>query len=408
MESQMSEALPLDQNTDEPVPFIDLKAQFQTIRDEINEAVQRVFENQAFILGDEVSEFEFDLAQYCDSREAIGCASGTDAILLSLLALEIGPGDEVITSPFTFFATAGSIVRCGATPVFVDIEPGTFNICPAAIEAAVTPATKAIMPVHLFGQCADMEPIWRIAARTGVPVIEDAAQAIGAGYGGRRAGVLGRVGCFSFFPTKNLGAAGDAGAITTDDPDLAARLRRLRVHGDVGGYRHTEVGFNSRLDALQAAVLKVKLRHLDAWSAARVDNAAIWRELIVERGLEDVIQLPIEHGEGRHIYNQFSVRVLNGHRDEVLKSLRDRQFGCTIYYPQSLHLQACFSDLGYREGILPQSELAAAEVLALPIYAELPDSHQVRFVDALAEIVGEIRTRSTVSFPFNMPDSRAA
>jgi len=408
MESQMTEALSSDQSTAEPVPFIDLKAQFQAIRGEINTAVQRVFENQTFILGDEVSEFELSLAQYCDSREAIGCGSGSDAILLSLLALEIGPGDEVITSPFTFFATAGSIVRCGATPVFVDIEPGTFNISPAAIEAAVTPATRAIMPVHLFGQCAEMEPIWRTAARHGIPVIEDAAQAIGAGYGGRRAGVLGRVGCFSFFPTKNLGAAGDAGAMTTDDPDLAARLRRLRVHGDVGGYCHTDVGFNSRLDALQAAVLKVKLCHLDTWTAARIRNAAIWRELIIDRGLEDVITLPAEHGDGQHIYNQFSIRVLNGHRDEVLQALRARQLGCTVYYPQALHLQACFTGLGYREGVLPQSELAATEVLALPIYAELPDSHQVRFVDALVEICGEIRTRSTVSFPFNMPDSRAA
>ena len=269
MESQMTKALSSDHITPEPIPFIDLKAQFQTIREETLEAVQRVFENQSFILGDEVSEFEYDLAQYCDSREAIGCASGSDALLLALLGLEIGPGDEVITSPFTFFATAGSITHCGATPVFVDIEPGTFNICPEAIEAAITPNTRAIMPVHLFGQCADMEPIWRLATRHGIPVIEDAAQAIGAEYRGRRAGVLGRAGCFSFFPTKNLGAAGDAGAITTDDPELAARLRRLRVHGDVGGYSHAEVGFNSRIDALQAAVLKVKLGHLETWSEAR-------------------------------------------------------------------------------------------------------------------------------------------
>jgi dTDP-4-amino-4,6-dideoxygalactose transaminase len=408
MESQMTRSLSSEQTTPEPVPFIDLKAQFETIREETLEAVQRVFENQAFILGDEVSEFEYDLAQYCDSREAIGCASGSDALLLTLLGLEIGPGDEVITSPFTFFATAGSITHSGATPVFVDIEPGTFNICPEAIEAAITPNTKAIMPVHLFGQCADMEPIWRLATRHGIPVIEDAAQAIGAEYRGRRAGVLGRAGCFSFFPTKNLGAAGDAGAITTDDPELAARLRRLRVHGDVGGYSHSEVGFNSRIDALQAAVLKVKLGHLETWSEARRSNAATWRELLGDRGLEEAIELPVEVEGCRHIYNQFSIRVLDGRRDEVLQELRDRKIGCTIYYPQSLHLQDCFASLGYREGQLPESERAASEVLALPIYAEMPESHQVRAADAIAEILTEGQSRSTVSFPFEMPDSRAA
>jgi dTDP-4-amino-4,6-dideoxygalactose transaminase len=408
MESQMTKALSSDHITPEPIPFIDLKAQFQTIREETLEAVQRVFENQSFILGDEVSEFEYDLAQYCDSREAIGCASGSDALLLALLGLEIGPGDEVITSPFTFFATAGSITHCGATPVFVDIEPGTFNICPEAIEAAITPNTRAIMPVHLFGQCADMEPIWRLATRHGIPVIEDAAQAIGAEYRGRRAGVLGRAGCFSFFPTKNLGAAGDAGAITTDDPELAARLRRLRVHGDVGGYSHAEVGFNSRIDALQAAVLKVKLGHLETWSEARRSNAATWRELLADRQLEEAIELPTEVEGCRHIYNQFSIRVLHNRRDEVLQKLRDRQIGCTIYYPQSLHLQDCFASLGYREGQLPESERAASEVLALPIYAEMPESHQVQVADALTEILNEGQDRSTVSFPFEMPDAKAA
>lgn len=403
----MTEGRSSDQTTPEPIPFIDLKAQFQTIRDDINDAVQRVFENQAFILGDEVSEFEYDLAEYCDSREAIGCSSGSDALLLALLGLEIGPGDEVITSPFTFFATAGSITHCGATPVFVDIEPGTFNIDPEAIEAAITPRTRAIMPVHLFGQCADMEPIWRIATRHGIPIIEDAAQAIGAEYRGRRAGVLGRLGCFSFFPTKNLGAAGDAGAITTDDPELAARLRRLRVHGDVGGYQHSEVGFNSRIDAIQAAVLKAKLSHLDTWSDARHENAALYRELMTAKGLEDAITLPVETEEGRHIYNQFCIRVLNGRRDEVMNELRARGIGCTVYYPRPLHQQDCFASLGYSEGDLPQSERAAAEVLALPIYAELPESHQVRLVDSLAEIVltGD---SSTVSFPFDLPDRKAA
>jgi dTDP-4-amino-4,6-dideoxygalactose transaminase len=407
MESQMTEGRSSDQPTREPIPFIDLQAQFRTIREDILQSVERVFDNQAFILGDEVSEFEYDLAQYCDSREAIGCSSGSDALLLALLGLEIGPGDEVITSPFTFFATAGSITHCGATPIFVDIEPGTFNINPDAIEAAITPRTKAIMPVHLFGQCADMEPIWRIATRHGIPIVEDAAQAIGAEYRGRRAGVLGRVGCFSFFPTKNLGAAGDAGAITTDDPELAARLRRLRVHGDVGGYQHAEVGFNSRIDAIQAAVLKAKLAHLDAWSEARAKNAALYRELISAKGLEESITLPVETGEGRHIYNQFSIRVLNGRRDEVMNELRACGIGCTIYYPRSLHLQHCFNKLGYQEGDLRESERASAEVLALPIYAELPDSHQEQLVDALAEIV-QTGDPSTVSLPFEMPDRKAA
>ena len=407
MESQMTEGRSSDQPTREPIPFIDLQAQFRTIREDILQSVERVFDNQAFILGDEVSEFEYDLAQYCDSREAIGCSSGSDALLLALLGLEIGPGDEVIPSPFTFFATAGSLTHCGATPIFVAIEPGTFNINPAAIEAAITPRTKAIMPVHLFGQCADMEPIWRIATRHGIPIVEDAAQAIGAEYRGRRAGVLGRVGCFSFFPTKNLGAAGDAGAITTDDPELAARLRRLRVHGDVGGYQHAEVGFNSRIDAIQAAVLKAKLAHLDAWSEARAKNAALYRELISAKGLEESITLPVETGEGRHIYNQFSIRVLNGRRDEVMNELRACGIGCTIYYPRSLHLQHCFNKLGYQEGDLRESERASAEVLALPIYAELPDSHQEQLVDALAEIV-QTGDPSTVSLPFEMPDRKAA
>ncbi len=404
----MTEVLTSEANSAEPVPFIDLKAQYQTIRDEIDQAVHRVFESQGFILGDEVSGFETETARYCDSLAAVGCASGSDALLLALLGLDLGPGDEVITSPFTFFATAGAICRAGATPIFADILPDTFNIDPQAIENAVTPKTRALMPVHLFGQCADMDPIWRTATQHGVTIIEDACQAIGATYHGRMAGVLGRVGCFSCFPTKNLGAAGDAGFITTDDRELASRMARLRVHGDSGGYSHHEVGFNSRLDSLQAAVLRVKLAFLDEWSDARRENAAHYRGLFSQYELEDVITLPQEVPELRHIYNQFSVRVHDNRRDEVLQSLRADQIGCTIYYPQPLHLQACFAGLGGQAGQFPESEKAAAEVLALPIYAELPLSHQERVVHGIAVALGREKATGPVTYSFDMPDSRAA
>lgn len=404
----MTEVLSSSAASLEPVPFIDLQAQFQTIREDINQAVQRVFESQAFILGDEVSSFENAAAQYCDSLAAIGCASGSDALLLALLGLDLGPGDEVITSPFTFFATAGSVCRAGATPVFADILPDTFNIDPQAIEAAVTPNTRAIMPVHLFGQCAEMDPIWRTATRHGLTIIEDACQAIGATYHGRKAGVLGRVGCFSCFPTKNLGAAGDAGFVTTDDRELAARIAQLRVHGDAGGYIHHEVGFNSRLDALQAAVLGVKLAYLDDWSEARRHNAENYRGLFAQYDLEDVITLPQEVPELRHIYNQFSVRVHAGRRDEVLNLLRADNIGCTIYYPQPLHLQECFASLGCQPGQFPESEKAAAEVLSLPIYSELPLAHQERVVRGIAVALGRANKSSAVNYSFELPDSRAA
>ena len=404
----MTEVLTSEANSAEPVPFIDLKAQYRTIRSEIDRAVHRVFESQGFILGDEVSGFENETAHYCDSLAAVGCASGSDALLLALLGLDIGPGDEVITSPFTFFATAGSICRAGATPIFADILPGTFNIDPQAVEAAITSKTSAIMPVHLFGQCVDMDPIWRTATQHGMTIIEDACQAIGATYHGRKAGVLGRVGCFSCFPTKNLGAAGDAGFITTDDRELASRIAQLRVHGDVGGYSHHEVGFNSRLDSLQAAVLRVKLAYLDEWSDARRENAARYRGLFSQYDLEDLITLPQEVPELRHIYNQFSVRVHDNRRDEVLQSLRADQIGCTIYYPQPLHLQECFAELGGQAGQFPESEKAAAEVLSLPIYAELPLSHQERVVHGIAVAMGREKATGPVTYSFDMPDSRAA
>ena len=392
----------------EPVPFIDLQAQHRTIKSEVAAAVERVFDSQTFVLGDEVAEFECDVAEYCDSRDAIGCASGSDALLLSLMALEIGPGDEVITSPFTFFATAGAICRTGARPVFVDIDPVSYNIDTNAIEAAITPRTKAIMPVHLFGQCADMDPIWRIATAHGLVVVEDACQAIGAEFNGRRAGVLGRTGCFSFFPTKNLGGAGDGGLITTDDADIAARLRRLRVHGDLGGYMHQEMGFNSRLDALQAAVLKVKLQHLESWSEARRQNAAMYRELFEQFDLLGDIDPPVEAAGGRHVYNQFTVRVKDGRRNEIKQSLTDRQIGCMVYYPKPLHIQECFKGLGFKAGDMPESERASAEVLSLPIFAELTEAQIERVVHGLAEAFGHTVPAVRNIVPFKLPETRAA
>ncbi|QDT32625.1 DegT/DnrJ/EryC1/StrS family aminotransferase [Thalassoglobus polymorphus] len=394
----MSHILPIgtQQNTTQPVPLIDLVAQYQTIRDDVQEAVQRVFENQAFVLGDEVSNFENQVAEYCDSTHAIGCASGSDALLLALMALEIGPGDEVITTPYSFFATASAIARTGATPVFVDIDPETYNLNTDQIELAMTRRTKAIMPVHLFGQCAEMDPIWRIATQYGLAIIEDAAQAIGASYRGRKAGVLGSIGCFSFFPTKNLGGAGDGGLVTTDDKDLAARLRRLRVHGDVGGYTHVDVGINSRLDALQAAVLAVKLRHLDAWSDARRENAQRYQELFAEFELRERVGLPEQVEERHHVYNQFTIRVSGGQRDEVLKRLRERQVGCSIYYPKPLHLQECFSNLHYVEGDFPEAERAADETIALPIFAELGAERQRIVVENIHQIFAELDAESFV------------
>lgn len=393
----MSEVLSLPRRQEPaPVPLIDLVGQYQTIKPEIQEAVERVFESQAFVLGDEVQNFEDELASYCDARHAIGCASGTDALLLALMALEIGPGDEVITTPYSFFATASSIVRVGATPVFVDIDPVTYNLDPAAVEAAVTPRTRAIMPVHLFGQCADMDPLWRTAVRYGLAIVEDAAQAIGATYRGRHAGVLGTVGCFSFFPTKNLGGAGDGGMMTTDDADLNARLRRLRVHGDLGGYTHVDVGINSRLDALQAAVLSVKLKHLDTWAQGRRENAARYVELFDEFDLVDRISPPEQAPECHHVYNQFTVRVHGGLRDQVLSGLRQRGIGCAVYYPRPLHLQECFASLGCQAGQFPEAEQAATGTIALPIFAELGVDRQRQVVQTLARVFDELTQSRTL------------
>jgi len=392
--------LPVSQSahsSNTPVPFIDLVAQHQTIAGEVRDAVDRVFASQLFVLGEEVAQFEAECAQYCDANDAISCASGTDALLLALMALGIGPGDEVVTSPFSFFATAGCIHRVGARPVFVDIDPVSMNIDPDQIARAITPKTRAILPVHLFGQCSLMEPLWRIAVQHGLTIIEDACQSIGAEYRGRRAGVLGTIGCFSFFPTKNLGGAGDGGLLTTDDPELSRRLRLLRVHGDVGAYRHVEVGLNSRLDALQAAVLRVKLGHLGRWTEARRANAKRYPALFEKYGLLDHVALPRELPDCRHVYNQFTVRVKNGRRDAVLASLRSQQIGAAIYYPIPLHLQECFAFLGYKQGDLPASEVAAAEVLSLPVFPELGAERQELVVRGIARALGCLASESAES-----------
>lgn len=387
------------QRADAPVPLIDLVEQYETLKDEIHVAVDRVFSKQSFIMGEEVAKFEASVSRHCDARHAIGCASGTDALILALKGLDIGPGDEVITSPFTFFATASSIMLCGAKPVFVDIDPVTFNIDPAAVEAAVTPRTKAIMPVHLFGQCADMAPLWRTSVRHGLAIIEDACQAIGAAYNKRRTGVLGTVAAFSFFPTKNLGGAGDGGMMATDDADLAARLKRLRVHGDVGRYEHVEVGMNSRLDALQAAVLDVKIKYLDQWAAGRTENARRYETGLTQLGATTELDLPVTRPECEHVFNQFCLRVHGGRRDAVIQHLKEKQIGCAVYYPKPLHIQTCFAGLGYKAGDFPESERASAEILALPIYSELGVARQNRVIDAVASAVGAGERSRKLVFP---------
>jgi dTDP-4-amino-4,6-dideoxygalactose transaminase len=358
---------------------------------EVMAVVERVFAEQKFIMGDEVAALEEEIASYCDSRFAIGCNSGTDALIIALQALGVGEGDEVITTPFSFFATASSICRTGATPVFVDIDPVTFNLDIDAVEDAITPHTKAIMPVHLFGQCCDMEPLWRLCQKYNLHIVEDACQAIGAEYQGRRTGVLGAVGCFSFFPTKNLGGAGDGGMMTTDDPELYAKLRRLRVHGDIGQYEHLDLGMNSRLDALQAAVLRVKLKQLENWTVARQNNAARYKELFTQAGILDAITLPTEKDDCRHVYNQYCIRVEHGHRDHVMQQLKASKIGCAVYYPKPLHLQTCFKHLGYQVGQFPHSEAASREILALPSYPELPVADQDRVVECLTKICRDLK-----------------
>jgi dTDP-4-amino-4,6-dideoxygalactose transaminase len=364
------------------VPQLDLKAQYDTIADEIEPVVLEVLRSQRWVLGDYVKAFEADAARYVGVPHAIGCASGSDALLLSLMALDVGPGDEVVTTAFSFFATASAITRLGAKPVFVDIRADDFLLDPDAVRAAIGPRTRALLPVHLYGQCVDFAAFAAIAAEHRLPIVEDAAQAIGATRDGRAAGAAGVLGCFSFYPTKNLGAAGDAGLVTALDDCLAARVRRLREHGSEKRYEHVEVGLNSRLDAIQAAILQVKLRHVDAWSGARAARAATYDRLIRDAGLDGTVTLPHVHAVARHIFHQYVIRAPR--RDELREHMRARQIGCEVYYPIPLHLQQCFAELGYRPGSLPETERASREVLALPMYPELTPAQQERVVEGLA------------------------
>ncbi|GJL53649.1 MAG: glutamine--scyllo-inositol aminotransferase [Nitrospirales bacterium] len=356
------------------VPLLDLQAQFQSIRHELLPSIEAVCEEQGFVLGPRVACLEQAIGKYAGTAHAVGVASGSDALLLSLMALGVEPGDEIVTTPFTFFSTTGVISRLRAIPVFVDIQPDTFNLDPGQLAAAITDRTKAIIPVHLFGQCADMEKIIHIAMSRNIPVVEDACQAIGAARNGVRAGGVGTTGCFSFFPSKNLGGFGDGGMITTHDESLADRLRALRVHGSRSDYHHHLIGMNSRLDALQAAVLQVKLKYLDQWTEKRRGNAKGYQRLFERAGLLDRVTLPAVEQANYHVYNQFTIRTSK--RDQLSTYLTEHGIGNKIYYPVPLHLQECYQVLGYEKGRFPVSEQAAQEVLSLPIYPELSDEQQ--------------------------------
>lgn len=368
----------------QPFDFLDLKAQFATISEELMAAVRRVMESQIFILGSEVSSFESEFSEKFEVTQAVSCASGSDALVLSLMASNIGPGDEVITTPFTFVATAGSIARVGAKPVFVDIDPTTFNIDPHSIADAMTPKTRAIMPVHLFGLPADMQPIAEVAKRNELVIIEDAAQAIGARHQSDYVGNIGNFGCFSFFPSKNLGGAGDGGLVTTNNSEAAARLRMLRAHGSNKKYHHEILGTNSRLDALQAAILRVKLPHLESWTQARRAHAQRYLELFDENHLREFVTVPPTPALGHfHVYNQFSIRAHK--RNELRQFLGGRGIPTEVYYPVPLHLQPAFSYLGYRAGQFPQAEAASEEILALPVFPELTELQQTSVVKAIKD-----------------------
>jgi dTDP-4-amino-4,6-dideoxygalactose transaminase len=367
------------------VPLLDLQAQYRPIRAEILAAIERVCDSQRFIMGPEITAFESEMAAMLGVRHAISVSSGTDALLLALMALDVKAGDEIVTPTYSFFATAGAAVRLGARPVFVDIDDATFNVDPERLSIALSSRTRAILPVHLFGLGADMDPILEIAQRKSIPVVEDAAQAIGASYKSRLLGGLGIAGCFSFFPSKNLGAFGDAGLVTTNDDGFAKRARLLRTHGMEPRYYHHVVGANFRMDALQAAVLRVKARHLAAWTSARRANAARYRTLFRDAGLLDRVTLPSEPFDRWHIFNQFVIRTTD--RDGLKAHLDERGIGTEIYYPVPFHLQPCFANLGYRHGDFPKAERAAAESLALPIYGELTAAQQEAVVGAIADYV---------------------
>lgn len=378
------------------VPLLDLTGQYASIKAEIDAAIAGVVDSQRFVLGPVVQGCEEAIAAYVGSAHAVGVSSGTDALLVALMAEDIGPDDEVVTTPFSFFATAGAIARVGATPVFADIDPATFNIDPALIEDRITARTRAVLPVHLFGQMADMATIMEIARRHDLVVIEDAAQAIGARHDGQCAGAIGHYGCFSFFPTKNLGGYGDGGIVVTNDPARAEKLRALRVHGETTRYHHRFVGGNFRLDALQAAVIHAKLPHLDGWTDARIANAALYRRLLGDFAARHPNALALPRvSTDRHVFNQFVVRVPDRHR--VQERLAAAGIGTAIYYPLPLHLQECFAGLGYRPGDFPKSERAANEVLALPIFPELtPD--QIRHVARTLNPLDDITELEQVDF----------
>jgi dTDP-4-amino-4,6-dideoxygalactose transaminase len=369
------------------VPLCDVQGQYRAIERPILEAISRVLASGQVILGPEVKAFEEEAAAYLGAGHAVACGSGTDAILLALLALDIGPGDEVIIPPFTFFATAGCVSRLGARPVFADIDPATYNLDPLQVENKITERTRAIIPVHLYGQCADMEPLWQIAERHRLPIIEDAAQAIGAEYQKKRAGTLGSIAAFSFYPSKNLGAYGDAGMVVTSDYEWAKKMARLRVHGMEPKYYHQYVGICSRMDAVQAAILRVKLTFLEDWIARRQRAAQRYDSLIIDHHLGHVMEKPAVRSNRRHVFHQYMVRVSGGLRDELIAHLQKEHIGTDIYYPVPLHLQECFRHLGHARGDFPASEQAADSVLALPIYPEIEATQQERVIQACADFV---------------------
>ena len=377
-----------------PVPLLDVGRGNQPLRDEILAAVAKVVDSGRFLFGPEVAAFESNVAKISGTEHAIGCASGSDAILLALMALDIGEGDEVIVPSFTFFATASAVWRLNAKPVFVDIDPVTFNLDPQRVEEAITPATKAIIPVHLFGQCADMDAISAIAQQHGLWVIEDAAQSIGAKYKGRPAGSMGVIGCLSFYPTKNLGGFVDGGMLTTSDKPLADRLRLFAGHGMSPRYYHKVVGINSRLDTIQAAVLDVKLKHLEAWTSQRSHNAAQYDVQLAAKNLHEVIGLPHASSDCDHVWNQYTLRIPGGRRDAVKAALAEVGIGSEVYYPVPLHLQECFKALGYGPGTLPETERAAREVLSIPIFPELTAAELTAVVNRLADVCHAAKARA--------------
>jgi dTDP-4-amino-4,6-dideoxygalactose transaminase len=378
----------------ETVPLCDIQSQYRALKSEIDSAVLRVLESGQAILGPEVAAFEKESAEYCGAKYAVGCGSGTDALVLALHALGVGPGDEVIVPPFTFFATVSSVCRVGATPVFADIDPLTFNIDPAEIEAKITDRTRAIIPVHLYGQCCDMNEIRRIAEEHGIDVVEDAAQSFGAEYAGVKCGTLGAISAFSFYPTKNIGTLGDAGLVTTDDADLAKKLVALRVHGSEVKYYHKYLGYNMRLDAVHAAILRVKLPHVPKWLSGRETAAKRYDAMLEKHQLGGFLQKPVAKPNRRHVFNQYVVRVPAAHRDPLVKHMKDNNVGVEVYYPLALHQQECFKYLGYRTGDFPVSEEATRTVLALPMFPEITEAQQDR---ALSVISGYLNQRTRLA-----------